>query len=72
MNPELSLLSDVWAVISPYLPDSEKVEIAEDIIRLFDETLELTVTDHAVHEFHDELEEAARNYFDLDEEDWDE
>lgn len=39
MSPELSLLADVWAMVRPHVNRKEQLEVAEQMVRTFDEAL---------------------------------
>jgi hypothetical protein len=71
MSPEISLLIEVWDKIKSHIPKKDKLFIAEDIVRLFDEHVELIDAEHELNELDGSLKAAIISHYDigLDEED---
>jgi len=51
MSLETSLLGDVWDTVKPYIPKKEQMEVAESLLRLFDDAVGLDDLETFKHEF---------------------
>lgn len=73
MSPELSLLAEIWAMVRPHVGRKEQLEVAEQIVRAFDEALGgIDDADSYLDEFDSVLRAAFVSHYgidDLDEED---
>ena len=71
MSPEVALLSEVWETVKGHLPQREKLQIAESLLRSFDENVDMSELDDYVNEFDKVMKAAIISYYDdgYDEED---
>jgi CRISPR/Cas system CSM-associated protein Csm2 small subunit len=73
MSPELSLLSEVWTMVRPHVGRKEQLEVAEGLVRAFDEALGgIDDADSYLDEFDSVLRAAFVSHYgidDLDEDD---
>lgn len=51
MSPEVSLLNEVWEIVRNQINKKERVEIAESILRTFDEHVDIEDIDVYKNEF---------------------
>lgn len=70
MTNEISLLYETWSQIQPYIPKKDRVTVAETLIRLFDESVDLdpSMMREEAHDFDSALRAAVISYYELDEE----
>jgi hypothetical protein len=76
MNPETELLYNVWDSIKPYVAVKERLHVAEEIVRVFDDQLDISEVEDALNQFDSVMKAALISHFDFgleddDEEDWD-
>jgi hypothetical protein len=74
MSLETSLLGDVWDTVKPYIPKKEQLEVAESLLRLFDDAVGLDDIDNYKNEFDATLKAAVVAHMgdsDDDDEDYD-
>lgn len=69
MSLESSLLGEVWDTVKPYVPKKEQVEVAENLLRLFDDAVGLDELEVYKHEFDSTLKAAVVAYQGEDEQD---
>ena len=39
MSPEVALLLDTWDTIKPFIPPKERLHVAEEVVRTFDDNV---------------------------------
>ncbi len=75
MSLETSLLGDLWDTVKPYIPKKEQLEVAESLLRLFDDAVGLDDIDNYKNEFDATLKAAVVAHMgdsdDDDDEDYD-
>lgn len=77
MNPETELLYNVWESVKPYISAKERLHVAEEIVRKFDELVDISEVEDALNQFDSVMKAALISYFDFgleddeDDEDWD-
>jgi hypothetical protein len=77
MNPEVALLLETWDSIKSYLPKKERLNIAEILVRTFDDNVDISEIESNIMEFDSIMKAAIVSHFDIgieeDEEveDWD-
>ena len=77
MNPEVALLLETWDSIKSYLPKKERLNIAEILVRTFDDNVDISEVESSIMEFDSIMKAAIVSHFDIgieeDEEDvdWD-
>jgi len=75
MNPETELLYNVWDSIKPYISVQERLHVAEEIVRTFDDMLDISEVEDALNQFDSVMKTALISHFEFgleddDEEDW--
>jgi len=75
MNPETELLYNVWDSIKPYISVKERLHVAEEIVRTFDDMLDISEVEDALNQFDSVMKTALISHFEFgleddDEEDW--
>ena len=75
MSPEVALLSEVWDTVKEHISKKEKVNVAESILRCFEENVDMSELNLYKHEFDSAMKTAILSSGDYDEdaedEDWD-
>ena len=73
MSPEVALLNEVWESVKGHVPQKEKLQEAEKLLRLFDESLDMHEIDAYANEFDKVMKAAIVSYYDdgYEEEDYD-
>ena len=64
MTPEVALLHDVWEVIKSRISSKERVEVAEDIVRTFDDHIDISEVTVDINEFDRIMKTAIVSHFD--------
>lgn len=76
MSPEIALLHDTWDCIKNYVPKKERLNIAETIVRAFDDNVDIAEAETSLMEFDSVMKAAIVTHFDIglededDEDDW--
>tara|TARA_Y100000287_G_C13962419_1_gene229335 strand:+ start:38 stop:274 length:237 start_codon:yes stop_codon:yes gene_type:complete len=76
MSPEVALLLDVWDTIKSQIPAKERLHVAEDLVRTFEDNVSMTDIEHNLNEFDATMKAAIVSHFEIgleedeDEEDW--
>lgn len=65
MNPELVLLVEVWDKFKTHIPKKDKLDVAESLVRLFDEHVDIMDAEHELNELDASLKAAVVSHFDL-------
>jgi hypothetical protein len=77
MNPEIELLYNIWDSVKPYISAKERLHVAEEILRKFDEHVNISEVEESLNTFDSVMKAAIVSHFDIgleddeDEEDWD-
>jgi hypothetical protein len=78
MSPEVALLNEVWEVVKQQLNKKDRVQVAEDILRCFQDNVDMSDLDLYKNEFDSPMKTAILSLNDEwddleedDEEDWD-
>lgn len=80
MSPEVALLDEVWDIVKTHISKKERAEIAEAILRTFEDHLSLDDIEEHIQSFDSAMKAAIKSHFDylLDKDDddrhndWDE
>jgi len=74
MNPEVALMYEVWDNIKSTIPQKERLQVAESMVRTFDEHVDISEVENNLNEFDTIMKTAIVSHFDigLEEEDEDE
>ena len=76
MSPEVSLLYDVWDSIKTYIPKKERLHVAEELVRTFEDNVDISEVEEHVNTFDSVLKAAVISHFEIgladadDEDDW--
>tara|TARA_A100001391_G_scaffold205176_1_gene203965 strand:- start:1445 stop:1678 length:234 start_codon:yes stop_codon:yes gene_type:complete len=76
MSPEVALLHDTWESIKHHVPKKERLNIAEVLIRTFDDNVNISEVEDHINEFDSVMKAAIVSHFDIgldedeDDEDW--
>lgn len=65
MNPEVALLAEVWEAVHSHVPRKERLLVAEHLVRLFDEHVDISEIKVSLNEFDNVLKTAVVSHFDL-------
>jgi hypothetical protein len=70
MNNEIELIHETWNIVKPYVPKKDRVLVAECLLRLFDESINLdpALIREEAHDFDTALRAAVFSYYEFDEE----
>jgi hypothetical protein len=76
MNPDIELLYNIWDKVKPYVAIKERLHVAEEIIRTFDDMLDIAEIEDSLNQFDSVMKAALISHFDFgleesEEEDWD-
>ncbi len=76
MNPEIELLYNIWDSVKPYVSVKERLHVAEEIVRTFDDQLDISEVEDNINMFDSVMKAALISHFefgleDSDEADWD-
>ena len=71
MSPEVALLSETWQLFKNYVHNNERVEIAEALLELFEEHIDISDLETWKNEFDKSMKVAIRARYEdeLDDED---
>lgn len=79
MSPELALLSETWDIVKNYIPRKERLEVAESLLKSFDEHADMDGIDIHKNEFDSIMKAAILSHYDYlfdgdddDDDNWDE
>lgn len=64
MSPELALLSETWDIVKTYIPRKERLEVAESLLKSFDEHSDLDGIEIHKNEFDSTMKAAILSHFD--------
>jgi hypothetical protein len=77
MNPEVALMYEVWDNIKSTIPQKERLQVAESMVRTFDEHVDISDVENNLNEFDTIMKTAIVSHFDIgleeedEDEDWD-
>jgi len=76
MSPEVALLYDTWDSIKTYIPKKERLHVAEELVRTFDDNVDISEAEDNINSFDSAMKAALVSHFDIgfedeDDEDWD-
>lgn len=76
MSPEVALLHELWDKIKTFVPQKERLRVAEEVIRIFDDNVDISEFEETINEFDSAMKTALISHFDIglddeEEEDWD-
>jgi len=78
MSPEVALLHELWDRIKGFIPQKERLRIAEEVVRIFDDNVDISEFDEVINEFDSVMKAAIISHFDIgfddnddDDDDWD-
>ena len=78
MSPEVALLNEVWEVVKQHLPKKDRVQVAEDVLRCFQDNVDMSDLELYKNEFDSPMKTAILSLNDEwedpeddEEEDWD-
>ena len=60
MNPEVALLLETWDSIKSYLPKKERLNIAEILVRTFDDNVDISEVESSIMEFDSIMKETEK------------
>ena len=72
MSPEVALLNEVWEIMKGHVPQKERLQEAERLLRLFEENIDIGDIDMYKNEFDKVMKTAIVSYYDEGIEDEDE
>lgn len=72
MSPEVALLHDLWDSIKSQITSKERLAVAEEMVRCFDEYVDITDYGVDINEFDKTMKAALLSHFDDGEEEDDE
>ena len=76
MSPETALLLDTWDTIKSFIPAKERLHVAEELVRTFEDNVSISEAEDHINEFDQVMKAALVSHFDIglededDEEDW--
>ena len=71
MSPEIALLSETWELVKTHVNTKDRLHVAETMLRLFEENIDIQDIDIYKNEFDKVMKTAIVTYFDegVDDED---
>jgi hypothetical protein len=75
MSPEVALLLDAWDTVKSFIPAKERLHVAEELVRTFEDNVSISDAEDHINEFDTVMKAALVSHFDIglddeDEEDW--
>ena len=76
MSPETALLLDAWDTVKSFIPAKERLHVAEELVRTFEDNVSISEAEDHINELDQVMKAALVSHFDIglddeDEEDWD-
>jgi hypothetical protein len=77
MSPEVALLLDAWDTVKSFIPAKERLHVAEELVRTFEDNVSISDAEDHINEFDTVMKAALVSHFDIglededDDEDWD-
>lgn len=72
MNPDISFLHDLWDGIKAHIPKKDRLQVAEAVVRVFDENADIGAIEESLNEFDAAMKTALMEHFGIGLEDEDE
>lgn len=66
MNPDVQILVSIWDTVKTFIPKKDRIEAAEQLIRVIDEELDLVGIEEEFNSFDTVLKAAAKSHFGAD------
>ena len=76
MRHEKALLLDAWDTVKSFIPAKERLHVAEELVRTFEDNVSISEAEDHINEFDQVMKAALVSHFDIglededDEEDW--
>ena len=76
MSPETALLLDAWDTVKSFIPAKERLHVAEELVRTFEDNVSISEAEDHINEFDQVMKAALVSHFDIglddedEEEDW--
>lgn len=76
MNPDIELLYNIWDSVKPYVAVKERLHVAEEVVRVFDDQLDISEVEDNLNQFDSVMKAALISHYEFglddddDEEDW--
>jgi hypothetical protein len=75
MSPEVALLLDAWDSIKAFIPVKERLHVAEELVRNFEDHVDISEAEDHANEFDSVMKAALISHFDIgledeEDEDW--
>jgi len=64
MSPEVALLDEVWDIVKPHISKKDRIEIAEAILRTFEDHISLDDIEDHIQSFDSAMKAAIKSHFD--------
>jgi hypothetical protein len=64
MSPEVALLDEVWDIVKLHIPRKDRVEIAETLLRTFEDHVSLDDIEEHLQSFDSAMKAAIKSHFD--------
>ena len=77
MSPEVALLLDTWDTVKAFIPAKERLHVAEELVRTFEDNVDISEAEDNANEFDSVMKAALISHFDIgleddeEDEDWD-
>ena len=65
MSPEIALLNEVWETVKDFVPKKDRIEIAEKMLTLFEENIDISELQVYSNEFDSVMKTAILTHLDL-------
>lgn len=65
MSPEVALLYETWDRIKAYVPKKDRVEVAEELLRTFDDNVDISEAEEHYNTFDAVMKAAIVSHFDI-------
>ena len=69
MNPDVQILVSVWDALKTFIPKKDRIEAAEQLIRVMDGEADLVGIEDEINSFDAVLKAAAKTHFGADDDD---
>ena len=64
MSPEVALLDEVWDIVKIHIPRKDRVEMAETLLRTFEDHVSLDDIEEHIQSFDSAMKAAIKSHFD--------
>jgi hypothetical protein len=65
MSPEVALLYETWDRIKTYVPKKDRVEVAEELLRTFDDNVDISEAEEHYNTFDTVMKAAIVSHFEI-------